>query len=79
MFLGKCVSSDRDNLDSFHPLLMSGKEFIVKYTIHDQVILSRAAEGPLAAHLVAFANAISAQGYSAQSMKQRVRIAACFS
>ncbi|WP_198155209.1 hypothetical protein [Candidatus Burkholderia verschuerenii] len=42
----------------------------MKYTIHDQVILSRAPEGPLAAHLVAFANAISAQGYSAQSMKQ---------
>ncbi|OXC73393.1 Mobile element protein [Caballeronia sordidicola] len=51
----------------------------MKYTIHDQVILSRAPEGPLAAHLVAFANAISAQGYSAQSMKQQVRIAACFS
>lgn len=51
----------------------------MKYTIHDQVILSRAPEGPLAAHLVAFANTISAQGYSAQSMKQQVRIAACFS
>ncbi|MFL9989453.1 site-specific integrase [Paraburkholderia sediminicola] len=51
----------------------------MKYTIHDQVILSRAPEGPLAAHLVSFANAISAQGYSAQSMKQQVRISACFS
>jgi hypothetical protein len=51
----------------------------VKYTIHDQVTLSQAPEGPLAAHLVSFANAVCAQGYSAQSMKQQVRIAACFS
>jgi integrase/recombinase XerD len=51
----------------------------VKYTIHDQVTLSQAPEGPLAAHLVSFANAICAQGYSAQYMKQQVRIAACFS
>ena len=58
---------------------MPGKEVIVKYVIHDQVILSRAPEGPLAAHLVAFADAISAQGYSGQSMKVQVRIAACFS
>jgi integrase/recombinase XerD len=56
-----------------------GKEFIVKCTIHDQVILSRAPEGPLAAHLISFANAIGAQGYRAQSMQQQVRIAACFS
>jgi integrase/recombinase XerD len=56
-----------------------GKEFIVKCTIHDQVILSRAPEGPLAAHLISFANAIGAQGYRAQSMQQHVRIAAAFS
>src|ERR1700758_4171613 len=70
---------DRDNLDSFHPLPTPEKEVIVKYTIHDQVTLSQAPEGPLAAHLVSFADAISSQGYSAQSMKQQVRIAACFS
>ena len=51
----------------------------MKCTIHDQVILSRAPEGPLAAHLISFANAIGAQGYRAQSMQQQVRIAACFS
>ncbi|MBP0596255.1 site-specific integrase [Paraburkholderia sp. LEh10] len=51
----------------------------MKYAIHDQVTLSRAPEGPLADHLISFANAISAQGYSAKSMKQQVRIAACFS
>ena len=70
---------DRDNLDSFHSLPTPGKEVIVKYTVHDQVTLSQAPEGPLAGHLVSFADAISAQGYSAQSMKQQVRIAACFS
>lgn len=51
----------------------------MKYTIHDQVTLSQPPEGPLAAHLVSFANAICAQGYSVQYMKQQVRIAACFS
>jgi len=51
----------------------------VKYIIHDQVTLSRPPEGPLAAHLASFANSLSAQGYSAQSLKQQVRIAACFS
>jgi site-specific recombinase XerD len=51
----------------------------VQYVIHDQVILSRAPEGPLAAHLVPFANALSAQGYSEQFLKVQVRIAACFS
>jgi integrase/recombinase XerD len=51
----------------------------VKYVIHDQVILSRAPEGPLAAHLIPFANALNAQGYSGQLLKLQVRIAACFS
>ena len=51
----------------------------MKYTIYDQVVLSREPEGPLAAYLSSFANAIGAQGYCAQSMKQQVRIAACFS
>jgi len=51
----------------------------VKYIIYDQVILSREPEGPLAAHLSSFANAISAQGYNVWSLKRKVRIAACFS
>jgi integrase/recombinase XerD len=51
----------------------------VQYVIHDQVILSRAPEGPLATHLVPFADALSAQGYSGQLLKVQVRIAACFS
>ena len=73
------MTRERDNLDSFHPVPTLGKESVVNYTIHDQVTLSRAPEGPLADHLISFANAISAQGYSAKSMKQQVRIAACFS
>jgi integrase/recombinase XerD len=51
----------------------------VKYIIHDQVILSREPEGPLAAHLSSFGNAISAQGYNIWSLKRKVLIAACFS
>ena len=51
----------------------------MKSIIHDQVTLSRTPEGPLAAHLMSFADAIGAQGYSAQSMQQQVRIAAGFS
>jgi hypothetical protein len=54
---------ERDNLYSFQPLPTPGKEVIVKYAIHDQVTLSQAPEGPLAAHLVSFADAISSQGY----------------
>jgi hypothetical protein len=53
---------DRDNLYSFQPLPTPGKEVIVKYAIHDQVTLSQAPEGPLAAHLVSFADAVSSQG-----------------
>src|ERR1700691_399360 len=70
---------DRDNLYSFQPLPTPGKEVIVKYTIHDQVTLSQAPEGPLAAHLISFADAIGAKGYSAQSMQHQLRIAAGFS
>jgi site-specific recombinase XerD len=51
----------------------------VKYIIHDQVILSQAPEGPLAAYLASFANALSAQGYSGQWLKLHVRVAARFS
>lgn len=54
---------------------MSGKEVIVKYVIHNQVVLARAPEGPLAAYLVAFANALGAQGYSVERLKVQVRIA----
>ncbi len=51
----------------------------MKYVIHDQVVLARAPEGPLAAHLIAFADALRAQGYGVEGLKVQVRIAARFS
>jgi integrase/recombinase XerD len=47
--------------------------------VNDQVVLSRAPEGPLAAHLGAFAKSLNAQGYSLDSMHRQVLLAACFS
>jgi integrase/recombinase XerD len=47
--------------------------------INEQVVLSRALEGPLADHIVSFAEWISNQGYCSYSLKRQVRIAACFS
>ncbi|MGH7462584.1 MAG: site-specific integrase, partial [Longimicrobiales bacterium] len=51
----------------------------MRYTIHDRVVRVRAPEGPLSAHIVAFANSIAAQGYSTQSLKYHVRLATGFS
>jgi integrase/recombinase XerD len=51
----------------------------VKYVINDQVVLSRPPEGPLAGHLVAFAESVSEQGYAAYSVHRQVLLAACFS
>jgi len=51
----------------------------MKFMINDQVILSRAPEGPLAAHIGAFAKSRSAQGYAPGSIQRQVRLAACFS
>jgi len=51
----------------------------MKYTINDKVVLSRAPEGPLADHLGSFTECISEQGYAANSLWQRVHLAACFS
>ena len=47
--------------------------------INSQVVLSRAPEGPLAPHLIGFAESLSEQGYSLSSLKYQVRIAAGFS
>ena len=51
----------------------------MKCVINDQVVLSRAPEGPLAAHIGAFAKSRSAQGYAAYSIHRQVLLAACFS
>ena len=51
----------------------------MKFVVINQVVLSRPTEGPLAAHLVSFAESLRAQGYCLYSQKRQVRIAACFS
>ena len=51
----------------------------MKCVINDQVVLSRALEGPLAAHIRAFAESRSALGYARCSMQREVRLAAGFS
>jgi integrase/recombinase XerD len=55
------------------------EEPIMKCVINDQVVLSRALEGPLAIYLASFAKWESQQGYALCSLRQRVRIAAGFS
>lgn len=51
----------------------------MKYVINSQAVLSRPPEGPLAAHIVAFAKSVGDQGYGSYSLKRQVRIAAGFS
>ena len=51
----------------------------MKCVIHDHVVLSRPPEGPLAAHIGAFAKAQSAQGYTLASIHRQVLLAAGFS
>jgi len=51
----------------------------VKCTITNQVVLSRAPDGPLAAHIDAFAGSRSALGYARSSIQRQVRLAAGFS
>lgn len=51
----------------------------MKCVINDQVVLSRAPDGPLAAHLGAFAESRTALGYARRSIQQQVRLAAGFS
>jgi site-specific recombinase XerD len=51
----------------------------VKYVINNQVVLSRAPEGPLASYIGAFAKSVSAQGYAPDSVYRRILLAACFS
>lgn len=48
----------------------------MKYTLNAQVVLSGAPDGPLAAHLRAFAESRRAQGYSRYSMHRKVLLAA---
>ncbi len=51
----------------------------MKHTVNDQVVLSRPVEGPLAAHIAAFAESRSALGYAVSTTHRQVLLAACFS
>ena len=51
----------------------------MKYVVNDQVVLLRAPEGPLAAHISSFAESVSTQGYALYSIRRQVRLAAGFS
>jgi integrase/recombinase XerD len=55
------------------------KESTVRYIINSQVVLSRAPDGPLVAHIGPFAQSQSVQGYARHSIRQQVRLAAGFS
>jgi site-specific recombinase XerD len=51
----------------------------LKCTINNEVVLSRAPEGPIEPYLVSFAGFISAQGYALYSIHRHVLLAASFS
>jgi integrase/recombinase XerD len=51
----------------------------VKYIIDNQIILSRAPEGPLATYTEPFASSLREQGYARDSIHRQVLLAACFS
>jgi integrase/recombinase XerD len=51
----------------------------VKYIIDNQIILSRAPEGPLATYIEPFASSLREQGYARDSIHRQVLLAACFS
>jgi integrase/recombinase XerD len=51
----------------------------MKCIIDNQVVLSRAPEGPLASHIGPFARSLTEQGYSLNSIQRQVLLAACFS
>jgi len=47
--------------------------------INNQLVLRRAPEGPLAAHIVSFAESVRKRGYAVHSTHRMVLLAACFS
>jgi integrase/recombinase XerD len=51
----------------------------VRYTVDGQVVLLRAPEGPLAAHIKPFAGTLRKQGYALGTIHRQVMLAACFS
>ena len=51
----------------------------MKCVINNQVVLSRPPQGPLAGYIGSFAESLSKQGYSLDSIHRQVLLAACFS
>ncbi len=51
----------------------------MKCIIDNQIVLSRAPEGPLAAHIGPFARSLREQGYGLDSTHRQVLLAMCFS
>jgi integrase/recombinase XerD len=51
----------------------------MKCVITDQLVLSRAPEGPLSGYVGPFADFLRAQGYALKSIHRQVHLAACFS
>ena len=70
------MRSFADIVDCFAVPVEGRKESTVKCVINDQVVLSRAPDGPLAAHIGAFAQSRSAQGYARGSIYRQVLLAA---
>lgn len=51
----------------------------MRYIVDCQVVLARAADGPLADHLKSFAGSLRMNGYSRGSIQRQVLLASCFS
>lgn len=51
----------------------------MKCIIDNKIVLSRAPEGPLAAHIGPFARSLREQGYTLESIHRQVLLVACFS
>jgi len=51
----------------------------MKCILDNQIVLSRAPEGPLAAHIEPFARSLREQGYGLDSTQRQVLLAMCFS
>ena len=51
----------------------------MNYVLNDQIVLSRAPDGPIAVHLDAFSKSLNSRGYAPHYVHHQVRLAACFS
>ena len=51
----------------------------MNYVLNDQIVLSRAPDGPIAVHLDSFSKSLNSRGYAPKYIHHQVRLAACFS